>query len=87
MRNNIFEAVEKKEIAKDSLIDILADISKTGKLNLEHFKLEDIDLEQAVKELIKEKPGGVKRRNKLIVEGRPCSFNKNKNMQAMLEKK
>jgi|ETNmetMinimDraft_2_1059921.scaffolds.fasta_scaffold02050_4 Glu-tRNA(Gln) amidotransferase subunit E-like FAD-binding protein len=52
----IFEAVEKKEIAKDSLIDILADISKTGKLNLEHFKLEDIDLEQAVKELIKEKP-------------------------------
>ena len=52
----IFEAVEQKKVAKDSLLDILAEVAKTGKLNLENHQLEEIDLETEVTNLIKEKP-------------------------------
>lgn len=53
----VFEKLNKGEISKDSVLDLLADISLGKKLDFGEYKLEDIDIETEVKKVLKEKPG------------------------------
>ena len=49
----IFEALDKEEIAKESTLPILVDITKTGYLDLSKYKtLSDKELENILKDLV-----------------------------------
>ena len=52
----IFEKVDKGEMAKDSVMDILADMS-LGKVDFAKYRLEKIDLDKEIQTILKQKPG------------------------------
>jgi len=53
----IFTRLDNGEISKDSIMDILADISLGKKPDASKYKLERVDIDKEVKSLIKQKPG------------------------------
>ncbi len=53
----IFEKLEKGNITKNSVIEILTEIALGKKMNLEKYKVAEIDLKNEIKKLISKHPG------------------------------